>query len=1085
MSATTQAYRSFLEAKVAAATVSGIVDLDEAAINPVLKPHQRAVVKWMVEGGRRACFAAFGLGKSVIQLEAVRLTLERAGGRGLIVCPLGVRQEFRRDAVELLGWSEAPRFIRSIEEAAETGVHLTNYETVREGKLDPRHFTVASLDEASILRGFGGTKTFREFMRLFAGQAGPRAEMVGGVPYRFVATATPAPNEFEELLAYAAYLDIMDVAAAKTRFFKRDSTKADNLTLHAHKRQEFWNWLGTWALFVQRPSDICGCQCHRDSTSGGSGSAGSSSGAGNQGSSAMALGSADATAAESTSPAQPTSSRAASSAADACDPSTVEMEPEPIPSGAEYSNAAPTRDTRTGQTTEVAASPSVIAGESIPTSSPTWDSHQSGPRSSGSTTPEGTSQPTADGQHGKPKLGTPGDPSSSPSAAGHSPSRPGRRSSAPTTGRSTVATSSGGHPRGSSPTYCDSCRCDEGYALPPLDVRWHEIPTDHSNAGQERDGQSRMFRDSALGVTAAAREKRDSLQARVLKARELVEESPEDHFLLWHDLESERHAITAMIPGAVAIWGSQDLEEREQLVADFSDGKIARFATKPILSGSGCNFQRHCHRAIFVGIGFKANDLIQACHRIQRFLQPHPVRIDLIYTEAEREVRRALERKWAQHTEMVATMAGLIREHGLAHASLAGGLKRSMSVDRVEASGEGYRLINGDACEETRAIASDSIHLVVTSIPFSTQYEYTPSYRDLGHTDNDEHFFEHLGFLTPELLRVLQPGRVAAVHVKDRIVPGGLTGLGFQTVSPFSDYTIAHFRKHGFAFLGRKTVVTDVVRENNQTYRLGWTEQCKDGSRMGAGLPEYVLLFRKPPSDSSNGYADVPVVKVKREWIRGAIEHVEGCSGGSACECPEKPGRWNTDSGYSRSRWQIDAHGFMRSNGNRPLTVDDISGLPHEAIFKLFRKYSLTQPYDFEQHVALGEALERKGLLPVTFMLLQPASWHPDVWTDVARMRTLNMLQERKGQEQHLCPLPFDIVDRLITQFSQPGETVYDPFGGLFTVPYCAIRLRRRGLAVELSPRYFADGAAYCAAAAREASMPSLFDLIAEEGESA
>lgn len=864
----TDSYRRFLEAKVATAKRLGF-DVAESDINPILKPHQRAIVRWMVAGGRRACFAAFGLGKTLIQLEAVRLTLAHAGGRGLIVLPLGVRQEFTHDAA-MLGTSV--RFIRSIEEADETGIYLTNYETVRDGRLDPRAFTVASLDEASVLRGFGGTKTFREFMRLFAGQDGPRAAVAGGVPYRFVATATPSPNEYIELLAYAAYLDVMDVSAAKTRFFKRDSTKADHLTLHPHKSSEFWMWVASWAIFVQRPSDICPHAHLRQ-----------------------------------------------------------------------------------------------VAAENGDTLVP--------------------------------------------------------------------------------------CGCDEGYELPPLDVRWHEIPTDHSNAGQERDGQSRMFRDSALGVVAAAHEKRDSLQPRVDRARAIVEESPEDHFLLWHDLEAERHAIKAALPEAVEVWGSQDLEEREQRIVDFSEGRSRLLATKPVIAGSGCNFQRYCHRAVFVGISFKFNDFIQACHRVQRFLQTKPVRLDLIYTEAEREVRRELERKWRQHDEMVATMAGLIREHGLAHADMAATLTRSMEVHRVEASGPGYRLINGDSCEETRSIETNSVHLIVTSIPFSTQYEYTPSYRDLGHTDNDEHFFKHLGFLTPELLRVLQPGRVAAVHVKDRIVPGGLTGLGFQTVSPFSDYTIAHFRKHGFAFLGRKTVVTDVVRENNQTYRLGWTEQCKDGSRMGAGMPEYVLLFRKPPTDSSDGYADVPVVKSKDE--------------------------------YSRSRWQIDAHGFMRSSGDRPLSVEDIDGLPHAAIFKLFRKYSLSQPYDFEQHVALGEALERKGLLPVTFMLLQPASWHPDVWTDVARMRTLNMLQERKGQEQHLCPLPFDIVERLIVQLSQPGELVFDPFGGLMTVPERAIRLRRRGLAIELSPRYFADGAAYCAASARDVSMPSLFDLVAEEGQPA
>ena len=83
-------------------------------------------------------------------------------------------------------------------------------------RLDPSYFGVTTLDEAAVLRGFGGTKTFREFMTLFE-----------SVPYRFVATATPDPNEYIELLAYSAYLGIMDVSQAKTRFFKRDSTKAD------------------------------------------------------------------------------------------------------------------------------------------------------------------------------------------------------------------------------------------------------------------------------------------------------------------------------------------------------------------------------------------------------------------------------------------------------------------------------------------------------------------------------------------------------------------------------------------------------------------------------------------------------------------------------------------------------------------------------------------------------------------------------------------------------------------------------------------------------------------------------------------
>src|SRR3546814_1458680 len=81
----------------------------------------------------------------------------------------------------------------------------------------------------------------------------------------------------------------------------------------------------------------------------------------------------------------------------------------------------------------------------------------------------------------------------------------------------------------------------------------------------------------------------------------------------------------------------------------------------------------------------------------------------------------------------------------------------------------------------------DSAHLICTSIPFGTQYEYSASYNDFGHTDDNEHFWAQMDFPTPQLLRVLQPGRIAAIHVKDRVTPGGINGLGFQTLTPFSE----------------------------------------------------------------------------------------------------------------------------------------------------------------------------------------------------------------------------------------------------------------------------------------------------------
>lgn len=837
-------YQNFIKNKVKLAEQFGFT-VQDSEINQVLKPHQRDMVRWMVKMGRAACFAAFGLGKSVIQLEAVRLTLERAGGNGLIVIPLGVRQEFIRDAAML---GIPVKFIRRVEEATEARIYLTNYETIRDGKIDPRHFTVASLDEASILRGFGGTKTFREFMALFAGDRKTMDERVIGeaVPFRYVATATPSPNEFIELLAYSAFLGVMDVGQAKTRFFKRNSEKADELTIHPHKEREFWLWVASWALFVQKPSDL-----------------------------------------------------------------------------------------------------------------------------------------------------------------GHS---------------------------------------DDGYSLPEMDIHWHEIPSDHTDAGTDYSGQGLLFKQQAIGVVDSAREKRESLPKRIEKMMDIRSIDPTAHRIIWHDLEAERQAIEKAIPDVVSVYGAQDDDTKAERIIGFSEGRYRELAGKPVMLGSGCNFQRHCAWAIFLGIGFKFNDLIQAIHRIHRFLQTQRVRIDLIYTESEREVKRILESKWENHRETVQKMTDIIREYGLSNAAMAETLQRAMGVERIEVTGRDFRIINNDCVAETASMPDNSLDMILTSVPFSTQYEYSPNYCDFGHTDNNEHFFQQMDYLTPELLRALKPGRIAAIHVKDRIVPGGMTGLGYQTVYPFHARCIEHYTKHGFGYMGMITIVTDVVRENNQTYRLGWSEVCKDGSKMSCGMPEYLLLFRKTPTDTSNSYADEPVTKSKDE--------------------------------YSRARWQTDAHAFWRSGGNRMLTPDELETLDHDILFRWFRDFHLHNIYDFEHHVKIGETIDTLGRLPVTFMLLQPPSWMDDVWTDVARMRTLNMLQSAKGKEQHLCPMQFDIADRVIERFSNPGDTVYDPFGGIMSVPYRAILKGRKALACELSTRYFMDGAHYLQAAEREMSTPSLFDTF-------
>ena len=831
-------YMEFLQSKIDIAEETGF-EVSASAINPALKPHQRDAVLWALKGGRRALFESFGLGKTIQQLEWARMVCEHTGGRVLIILPLGVKQEFQLDAVRLLGWETPPPYVRTDAEAMVTDARilLTNYERVRDGQLNPRRFAGVSLDEASCLRSYG-SKTYQQFIQIMK-----------GIPYKLVCTATPSPNRYKELIHYAGYLEIMDTGQALTRFFQRDSTKANNLTLYPNQEKAFWLWMSSWALFIEKPSDL-----------------------------------------------------------------------------------------------------------------------------------------------------------------GYD---------------------------------------DTGYDLPEMEVRWHCLPVDNATAGTDKRGQVKMIRDAAFSLQDAAREKRDSIGDRVAKMLEIVGSDPEAHFILWHDLEAERHAIKQAIPEAVEVYGTQDYDERERRVIDFADGRIRLLATKKEISGQGCNFQRHCHRAIFLGIDYEFNDFIQAIHRIYRFLQTEKVIIDIIYTESEAEIKKALLHKRKQHEEMVANMTEIVHRYGLTNRRRFDDMRRTIGCERVEVKGQNYRAINNDCVAELADVESmpdNSVDEIITSIPFGNHYEYTPSYNDFGHNPDTEKFFEQMDYLTPNLLRVLKPGRVYACHVKDRVLFGNATGTGMPTMEPFHALTIEHTMKHGFQYFGMITVVTDVVRENNQTYRLGWTECCKDGSKMGVGCPEYILLFRKLPTDTSKAYADEPVTRSKDE--------------------------------YTRAQWQIDAHGFWRSSGDRLVSKEELMEIPTDRMQKVYREYSRGNVYSYEDHVALAKKMDAEGRLPATFMVVAPGSWTDQVWDDINRMRTLNTTQSQRRKQMHVCPLQIDIADRLIDRYSNPGDTILDPFGGLMTVPVEAVKKGRKGIGVELNADYFRDGVGYLEQADNERGMPTLFDFI-------
>ena len=414
--------------------------------------------------------------------------------------------------------------------------------------------------------------------------------------------------------------------------------------------------------------------------------------------------------------------------------------------------------------------------------------------------------------------------------------------------------------------------------------------------------------------------------------------------------------------------------------------------------------------------------------------------------ESEQQILKVLMEKWQQYDHLTDKMAEIMQKYGLSSSNAAEKLARTIGVDRVKIEGGRFTAVNNDCVLELSEVEDNRFGLIHTSIPFSNHYEYTPSYNDFGHNEDTARFFEQMDFLTPHLLRTLKPGRVFACHVKDRVLFGNATGTGMPTIEPFHSLCISHYMRHGFQYFGMITVVTDVVRENNQTYRLGWTEQCKDGSKMGVGCPEYILLFRKLPSDTSKAYADEPVRKSKED--------------------------------YTRAQWQLDAHGFWRSSGDRLLSKDELIKMPVSRLQAAYRKYSRDSVYDYHEHVEIARGLDVDGRLPATFMVVAPGSWDDTVWDDINRMRTLNTTQSQRRQQMHVCPLQLDIVERIINRYSSEGDEVCDPFGGLMTVPLQALKMGRRGWATELNPDYFRDGVGYLKALEDEQDAPTLFDLM-------
>jgi hypothetical protein len=243
---------------------------------------------------------------------------------------------------------------------------------------------------------------------------------------------------------------------------------------------------------------------------------------------------------------------------------------------------------------------------------------------------------------------------------------------------------------------------------------------------------------------------------------------------------------------------------------------------------------------------------------------------------------------------------------------------------------------------------------------------------------------------------------------------------------------------HGWILMWRITIATDPVRELHATDRHGlrYMDIKRDGTICNGGIPEYLMIYRKWEGlDGTNSFSNKPVTHDPND--------------------------------YSLRRWQLEANSVWQSDG-RVLA----GSYDHEA-----RIAALETGWDLrpgaEGETARVKYFDSKHRGP---QIHTTPERHPWVWPDITRMEVLNYkIAKENADEKHICPLQLDLIERAIRLYTNPGDLILDPFGGIGSVPFKAVQMGRKAVAFELKDSYFKWMCRYIDDAENARTAPTLF----------
>ena len=316
-------------------------------------------------------------------------------------------------------------------------------------------------------------------------------------------------------------------------------------------------------------------------------------------------------------------------------------------------------------------------------------------------------------------------------------------------------------------------------------------------------------------------------------------------------------------------------------------------------------------------------------------------------------------------------------------------------MKQPEYQGAGWAVHNSDCIERMWAMPENSVDCTIFSPPFGDLFVYSDSERDLGNAGEGNAFMDQYRFFAEALTRVMRPGSIACVHCTDLPMRKGKHGaVGLQDFS--GDLVRAHTAA-GLVYHGRATIWKDPVVEMQRTKAVGllYKQIRKDSHMNRVGMPDYMLFFRK---DGANPRP---------------IQHTF-CDDADAKRAKEK-----TSIELARE-WLEE----LRRHGLCADVPDDkaLAVLMQDASFDVYEWQKLASP----------------------------------VWMDIQQGNVLRRVKA-VNDEKHVCPLQLDVIARCLRLYSRPGDVVMDPFNGIGSTGYEAVKMARRYIGFELKPEYAAQ----------------------------